>query len=168
MVTIRTEEESDQRQIWEITKSAFEGKAYAGGDEQDLIDRLRDQGLLVVSLVATDDSKIIGQISFSPATISSDIGKWYALGPVSVLPVYQCKGIGGLLIENGIERLKELEAWGCILTGDTRYYSRHGFELAGQHCPENEPRENFMLRAIGGKKPDGVFSFHQSFYDDGA
>lgn len=163
-INIRPESESDYAAIYQLTEEAFKGKPYAGGDEQDLIDALRAIRALSVSLVATDDSVVVGQITFSPATITSRLGTWFALGPVSVSPERQGEGIGGELIEAGIKRIKAMGAWGCILTGDPRYYSRHGFEMAQQHCPVNEPSEYFMLRLLGNKQPQGIFEFHEAFY----
>lgn len=163
-ITIRPETETDRKGVWEVTRSAFSDKPYADGDEQDLIDNLRQIGALTVSLVAIDESELVGQITFSPATISSGIGKWFALGPVSVLPERQGEGIGGMLIETGMDVIEALEAWGCILTGDPEYYSRHGFNFAKEHCPDDEPEEKFMIRLVGDKQPDGVFAFHEAFH----
>ena len=163
-VTIRAEAKSDRRSIWALTKDAFAGKPYADGDEQDLIDALRGAGVLSVSLVAVEGGKLIGQITFSPATISSGVGSWYALGPVSVAPGRQGEGVGGQLIEAGISEIRALGAWGCILVGDPEYYSRHGFGLAPANCPDRESREHFMIRTLRGRNPEGRFSFHPSFY----
>ena len=164
-IVIRPEVESDRRAIWEVTKSAFEGRPYADGDEQDLIDNLRAEGALTVSLVAIDSSALVGQITFSPAYISSDRGDWYALGPVSVVPERQREGIGASLINAGIKAIDALGAAGCILTGDPGYYSRHGFALAPEHCPESESEEYFMIRVIGDEQPVGIFAFHEAFYE---
>jgi putative acetyltransferase len=163
-ITIRFEKESDQKSIWEVTRKAFLGKPYADGDEQDLIDSLRDSGALSKSIVALDGADLIGQITFSPAAISSGLGSWYALGPVAVLPERQGEGIGGKLIEVGVSELEAMGAWGCILTGDPEYYSRHGFRFAVENCPNNEPKENFMIRTFGERAPLGIFSFHPLFY----
>lgn len=163
-VTIRPEECSDRLAIWEVTRKAFEGRPYADGDEQDLIDRLRELGALSVSLVAIDGNQVIGQITFSPATISSGLGKWYALGPIAVLPERQGQGVGTALIGAGMREIEKLGGSGCILTGDPQYYSRHGFLLAPEHCPEAEPSDHFMLRLLGDQLPRGRFAFHDAFY----
>ena len=163
-IIVRPEKQSDREIIWELTKLAFSGKPYAGGNEQDLIDNLRELNVLSASLVAVDGSEVVGQITFSPASISSGEGNWYALGPIAVLPHRQSEGIGGLLIEAGMKVIEDMGAWGCILTGDPDYYSRHGFTLANEHCPDNEPEEYFMLRLCGVNKPAGKFAFHDAFY----
>jgi len=161
---IRQEIPSDREAIWYLTKAAFEGRPYAAGDEQDLIDKLRVCGALTVSLVAVVDSEIVGQISFSPASISSGEGIWFALGPVSVAPKFQGRGIGSALIDAGMKEIEKFGAWGCILTGDPKFYARFGFVLSPDHCPLNEPQEYFMLRLMRENSPVGTFSFHKAFY----
>ena len=164
MISIRPEQPDDHDAIWQITKDAFADMPYAGGDEQDLVNVLRSIGALSLSLVATDGDELVGQATFSPATISSNTGNWFALGPISVKPGRQSEGIGGELIEAGIDAIRELDAWGCILTGNPDYYSRHGFSLAPEHCPTNESSEYFMLRMIKDQVPTGKFAFHDAFY----
>lgn len=164
MISIRTETKTDYQAICQTTKNAFEKMAFSDGTEPELINNLREQGVLSVSLVATKGDAIVGHVAFSPAAITSGIGDWYALGPISVAPDFQGQGIGGSLIEAGINAITDLGAWGCILVGDPRYYCRHGFELAPACCPNNEPKTNFMLRLIGKNSPEGIFSFHPLFY----
>lgn len=164
MIEVRPEQESDWRSIHEVTRRAFEGKPYSDGDEPDLIDRLREIGALTLSLVALANGSVVGQITFSPANISSGSRSWYALGPVSVVPERQGEGIGSLLIEAGLSEITNRGALGCILTGNPNYYRRFGFELSPSNCPSNEPEENFMVRVLSTEKPVGRFSFHKAFY----
>jgi putative acetyltransferase len=168
VLEIRVETETDHGPIRRLTETAFSGKPYAGGDEQDVIDNLRKACALTLSLVATDNSEVVGQATFSPAEISSNTGVWFALGPISVAPERQGERIGEQLIEAGIEHISKLGASGCILTGDPNYYSRHGFEVASEHCPANEPGEYFQLRMIGPERPIGTFRFHDAFYEGDA
>ncbi|MEM6987308.1 MAG: N-acetyltransferase [Pseudomonadota bacterium] len=163
---IRPECERDRNAIWDVTRLAFVGKPYAGGDEQDVIDRLRAAGALSVSLVAEEGDDLIGQVSFSPAANSDTPGDWYALGPIAVHPDRQGEGIGGALIEAGIQAIAKRGASGCILTGDPGYYTRHGFVPAPEHCPPSEPAEYFLVRTIGEQTLVGRFAFHTAFYGD--
>jgi len=71
--------------------------------------------LLIASLVAEVDGRVVGHIAFSPVTISDGTRNWYGLGPVSVLPEYQRQGIGKALIQEGLARLKSLNAGGVCL-----------------------------------------------------
>lgn len=163
---IRPERPEDTNAIFELTKLAFEGKPYAAGDEQDVVDRLRDVNALSLSLVAVIDDEVVGQITFSEALITETEGQWMALGPVSVLPRLQSEGIGGALIKEGLAQVKSDGALGCILTGNPQYYQRFGFEFSNANAPLNEPEEFFMLKLLGDQKPVGRFSFHPAFYGE--
>lgn len=142
---IRQECPADYDAIHDLTRWAFQGRPYAGGDEQDVIDRLRATDALTLSLVAEDQGGLSGQITFSPAINSDGSQPWFALGPVSVTPERQNQGIGGELIRQGLARIKALGALGCILTGNPEYYRRFGFTLAADLVPEAESAEYFML-----------------------
>lgn len=161
---VRLETAADVGKIRTLTELAFRGKPYAGGDEQDVVDRLRSCQALTLSLVAIEQDELVGQITFSPATVADASQPWFALGPVSVAPDHQGKGIGALLIEQGLAQIVKLGALGCILTGNPDYYQRFGFELAPANAPTNEPAEFFMLKLLGGSKPAGRFAFHSAFY----
>lgn len=161
---IRDEESADQERIGQITEIAFRDMPYAGGDEQDVIERLRKAGALTLSLVAVLDQDTVGHIAFSPARQSDGSHPWFALGPVSVLPDHQGKGIGSALIERGLASVRELGALGVILTGNPAYYQRFGFQPAPQYAPGNEPSEFFMLKQFTAANPNGAFQFHEGFY----
>ena len=135
---LRVERPEDHAAIYALTAAAFADMPYAGGDEQDVVNRLRDAGALHLSLVAVLDDKLVGQATFSPAENADGSGPWYALGPISVDPALQGRGIGGRLINAGIAQLKP--ALGCILTGNPDYYQRFGYEAA----PDTPPRTSLL------------------------
>ena len=163
---IRLEIETDMDMIRDVTEVAFRGRPYADGDEQDVIDRLRAVGALTLSLVAIYDGELVGQVTFSPATNDDGSQPWFALGPVSVTPGHQGKGVGASLIEHGLSKISELGALGCILTGNPLYYRRFGFELAPANTPSKESADFFMLKLLGDKTPVGRFTFHDAFYGE--
>ncbi len=123
---IRHEIPKDVEAIRDLTAKAFANMPYSDGSEPRIIDALRRDGDLSVSLVAVEDDQILGQITFSPVTIA-EAENWYGLGPVSVHPLRQSQGIGGALIKSGLEAIKQLGAKGCVLVGNPDYYSRFGF-----------------------------------------
>jgi predicted N-acetyltransferase YhbS len=164
---IREERYSDFDTIRSITERAFHGMPYAGGDEQDVIDRLRSANALTLSLVAVLDAETVGHIAFSPAEAGDGSCPWFALGPVSVVPEHQSQGIGSALIESGLAQLEDLNALGCILTGNPLYYKQFEFRLAPENAPLNEPAEFFMLKLLSSNTlPQGQFAFHEAFYGD--
>jgi len=62
---------------------------------------------------------VIGHILFYPAKINSTNQKHttLSLGPMSVLPQYQKKGIGGKLINEGLKLSKDLGFGSVIVVG---------------------------------------------------
>ena len=164
-IEIRPEQAGDEAAIYQVTKDAFTGPPYAAGDEQDLVNRLRELNQLSLSLVAVDGDDIVGQITFSPVTLSDGSEPWYGLGPVSVTPSRQSEGIGGQLILAGLDEISSRGALGCVLTGNPVYYGRFGFELAPENVPEQEPAEYFQMKLLNTERVDGIFSFHPAFYE---
>ena len=162
---IRPETARDCPAIHDLTKRAFAPMPFSAGNEQDLIDALRDQGALSLSLVAEQQGKIVGHVALSPVTHGCGQDGWFGLGPISVEPALQRQGIGRALISEARMWLKARQAQGCILVGNTGYYAQHGFVPAPEHAPENEPPEHFMVLALVGVIPAGKFSFHAAFYD---
>ena len=160
---IRPEREGDQSAIYSVTESAFREMEFADGDEQDLVNRLRDDGDLTISLVAEVDDVIVGHIAFSPVTISDGASDWYGLGPVSVIPARQGEGIGSKLVNQGLDRLRRLGARGCVLLGDPAYYGRFGFK----HDPRLEypgpPAKYFQCLVLDGDMPTGQVAYAPAF-----
>ena len=115
---VRDEIPRDEATIHKLTKVAFAPVEMSDGSEPNIIDTLRRDGDLVVSLVALDGEEIIGHVAFSPVTVSDGAGQWFGLGPISVRPDRQKSGVGRQLIKDGLERLRSLGAAGCVLLGD--------------------------------------------------
>jgi putative acetyltransferase len=160
---IRQETQADIEAITEITKLAFENHPYSQNTEQFIIHALRTTGALTVSLVAEIDGAVVGHIAFSPVTFTDGSENWYGLGPVSVIPEYQRQGIGSSLVNEGLRRLKDLGAEGCVLVGDPGYYERFGFQSPDGLEHEGVPQENFLALPFGSRIPQGVVKFHPAF-----
>jgi putative acetyltransferase len=107
---IRNETHADVTAITEVTIAAFKTLEISNHTEQSIIEALRAAKALTVSLVAEMNGQVVGHIAFSPLSISDGTPNWFGLGPVSVLPRHQRKGIGKALIENGLEDLKKMNA----------------------------------------------------------
>ena len=126
-VAIRPERLGDEDAIRCIVAAAFPEPAKA-----KLVDALRKAGALTVSLVAEQDSAIVGHVAFSPVTIASNPKRIdvLGLGAIAVTPVRQKQGIGKALIRAGLDAVKKTGASAVILLGSVDYYSRSGFESA--------------------------------------
>ena len=163
-ILIRPEEPKDHRAIHDVTRRAFAPMPFAAGDEQDLIGVLRDLGDLGLSLVAEQHGNVVGHVALSPVTHESGEEGWFGLGPISVEPALQKRGVGGRLVSEARAWMKARRAHGCILVGDTNYYCRHGFVKSPAHAPEREPPEYFMVLPLLCPAPPGRFSFHPAFH----
>ncbi len=166
-VVVRNETDADIGAIAEVTVAAFETLEISNQTEQFIIEALRAAEALTVSLVAELDGRMIGHIAFSPVTISDGTGDWYGLGPVSVSPEYQRKGVGTTLIEEGLSRLKALNAGGCCVVGHPEYYTKFGFQNVPGLVIEGVPPEVFFALSLHGHTPEGTVAFHDGFKADG-
>lgn len=123
---IRSERPDDVAAIHAVNAAAF-----PTSDEAKLIDRLRADGDLVLSLVAEQNGTIAGHVGFSRMSVD-DNGLWHnavALAPVAVIPAHQRKGIGKALIERGLQTLKAQDETLVFVLGSHDYYRRFGFDL---------------------------------------
>ncbi|MEO8653481.1 MAG: N-acetyltransferase [Ramlibacter sp.] len=162
-VKLRSETDADVSAITEVTAAAFETLEISNHTEQFIITALRTAKALTISLVAEVDGCVIGHIAFSPVTISDGTRNWYGLGPVSVLPEYQRQGIGKALVQEGLSRLKEMNAQGCCLVGHPEYYRKFGFKNVPGLVLEGVPQEFFFALSFDGHFPQGSVTFHDAF-----
>lgn len=166
-VVIRSETSADVSAIADVTAAAFRTLAISNQTEHFIIAALRAARALTVSLVAEADGRVVGHIAFSPVTISDGTSHWCGLGPVSVLPEYQRRGIGSALIQEGISCLKDLGARGCCLVGHPEYYGRFGFQNVRGLALPGVPEEAFFALSFDGHLPQGIVEFHEGFKADG-
>ena len=119
-----TEDSKERSEIHSINKTAFGSQ-----DEADLVDELRTEGVVLVSLVAEIQEQIVGHILFSRMAIETPSGpvQAAALAPMAVLPEYQRRGVGGRLIRHGLNLLRESGEQIVIVVGHPNYYPRFGF-----------------------------------------
>ena len=130
-VEIREEAAADVDGIREVNRFAF------GGDEEvRLVDRLRADGDVIVSLVAVEDGEVVGHALFSrlPIEVTGGSVRATGLAPVAVRPERQRQGIGSALIRRWLALCKERGCAAVIVLGHPEYYPRFGFsaKLAGK------------------------------------
>ncbi len=166
-VLIRDEQAADIPVIAQVTIAAFATMEISNQTEQFVIEALRAAKALAVSLVAEVDGRVVGHIAFSPVSMSDGTTNWYGLGPVSVHPDFQRRGIGKALIREGLSRLKKLNARGCCLVGHPQYYRQFGFENADGLIYEGVPGEFFFVLSFDGPIPGGKVIFHDAFHATG-
>ena len=156
-ILVREEEAKEYRRVEEITKLAFSypGRVERGGIgcpyEHWMVNELRKRdGILPLSLVAVDTENtgnaedvenaentggtIVGHIICSKAEVRTENGVVPVLnmGPISVLPEYQRKGVGKALIYAMIEKATKLGYGAILFFGRPEYYPQFGFKEASE------------------------------------
>lgn len=134
-IQLRREQPADYRETENLTREAFWNQYAPGCDEHYLAHILRGSPAFVPELdaVALLDGKIVGNVMHVRSAIHGDDGLEYevlALGPISVLPAYQRRGIGCQMIEYTRNLAREMGFRALFLYGDPAYYSRQGFVAA--------------------------------------
>ncbi|HEX8559233.1 MAG TPA: N-acetyltransferase [Pyrinomonadaceae bacterium] len=157
MLTVRAEAPEDRESVRRVNEAAF-GRA----GEADLVEALRAGGRHSVSLVAEEAGRVVGHILFSPLTVESGAGEWVAqgLGPMAVVPGRQRRGVGSLLVREGLRSCARLGHEVVFVLGHADYYPRFGFRAAareGLACEFPAPEECFMVAelrpgALAGRK----------------
>lgn len=168
---IRQERADDRDTVYEVVKEAFAKAAYADGDEQDLVNRLRNSAEFIpeLSLVAELEGEIVGHILFTRLMIAQKTE--LALAPISVKPGFQSMGIGEELIVQGHEIAAGLGYKAVVLVGHADYYPRFGYEPAGKYGIKAHfavPEENFMVKFLSADGVDnisGLITYSSAFFE---
>lgn len=148
MITVRAETASDAPAVRKINELAF-GRP----GEADLVEALRAASCPYISLVADDEGHAVGHIFFSPVTLEADDSACSVLGlaPMAVLPEYQRRGVGSLLVRAGLEECRRVGCDAVVVLGHPEYYPRFGFVSAGRkglRCEYPVPDEVFMVAEL--------------------
>ncbi len=150
-ITLRKEEVRDYKAVFTVIEKAFEAEKMSDHKEPFLVERLRKSSAFIpeLSIVAEVDGKIVGHILLTKLKIKNKSNEFdsLALAPVSVLPEYHHKGIGGKLILESHITAKELGYKSIILLGHEKYYPRFGYKQANRYgieLPFDVPKEHCM------------------------
>jgi putative acetyltransferase len=131
-IIIEAETEGDYEQITKLHTMAFKRDG-----EARLVEKLRKTPIYIpeLSLVAKYRKMIIGHILFYPIRINTCRKKCnsLALAPISVIPSFQNRKVGGRLIKEGLEKAKKLGFKSVMVVGHSEYYPRFGFEKASKY-----------------------------------
>jgi putative acetyltransferase len=118
--------------------------------------------------VAEAEGAVVGHVAVSPVTISDGSADWYGLGPISVLPARQGRGVGSALMRAALEALRELGAAGCVVVGEPAFYGRFGFKAGSSLVLPDIPPEYFQAILLGGANlPRGAVSYSKAFETQG-
>jgi putative acetyltransferase len=162
-IQIRRETAADAPAIEAVTISAFLNAPHTSHTEQFIIRALRRAGVLAISLVADAQGTVIGHVAVSAVSISDGASGWFGLGPLSVVPAHQGRGVGSRLMQEALRNLREQGAAGCVLLGEPDYYSRFGFRADPNLILPDVPPEYFQAISLDSSRPHGTVSYHEAF-----
>jgi putative acetyltransferase len=109
--------------------AALNREAFGGADEVALIERLRADRHVAVSLVAVEDAGFVGHILFSDLAVELDGRpiRAVSLAPMCVRPDRQRQGIGSALVRAGLDAVRDAGWRAVIVLGHPEFYPRFGF-----------------------------------------
>jgi putative acetyltransferase len=152
VIEIRSEHPADIDAIRDVNRHAFDQD-----QEGNIVDALRANGAVTLSLVAVEHGRVVGHIMYSPTHVGDVAGA--ALGPMAVLPEYQRRGIGSRLVEAGNDELTRAGCPYVVVVGHPAFYPRFGFQPASTHritCEWDVPDDVFMVAVLDPAKMAGV------------
>ena len=166
-IQLRHETPADVAAIEAVTIAAFADALHTSHTEQFIVRALRAENELTLSIVAEEQGQVIGHVALSPVTIADSHGHktegWYGLGPISVLPARQGRGVGSRLMQQALAELRDMQAAGCVLLGDPAYYARFGFQAHASLQLPGVPPGYFMALALHGPVPEGIAHYSDAF-----
>ena len=169
-LVIRNENETDYREVEELTREAFWNLYFPGCQEHYLVHVLRDHPDFIKELdfVAVSEGRIIGSILYTKSHVVDEAGnkmETLTFGPLCVHPDFQRKGVGKALIEHTRKLAIEMGYPAVIIYGSPHNYCVHGF----RNC------KDFNITNVEGKYPyamlvlelkEGAFEGRQWTYHD--
>lgn len=171
---IRAEEEKDYRTVENVTREAFWDVYAPGSVEHLVVHNLRKSAAYInnLSLVICEKEEIIGHIMYTKACVKSMDGQSHevlSMGPFSVMPGQQKKGIGKALMDYSIEAARALGFKAVIIFGDPTYYGKYGYINSKEYNIATAEGDNFpafmTLELFEGalKGIEGKFYFDEGF-----
>ncbi len=161
--SVRREQVSDIEAIDVVTRKAFASHPHSNQTEHFIVKALLGAGALSVSLVAQADGFVIGHAAASAVQVAGRALGWFGLGPVSVAPAHQHRGVGSTLVRAVLTELQASGAAGCVLLGEAAFYRRFGFIQNPDLLLPGVPPEHFMSLAWRPPVPSGEVSYHRAF-----
>jgi putative acetyltransferase len=159
-IEIRPETPADRAVIRTIVERAF-----GQSTEADLVEALREDGDLLLSLVAVSEEPV-GHIAFSRLILPGSTVRASALAPLAVIPARQRQGVGAALVQEGLLRLSRSGEDLVIVLGEPGYYGRLGFSAAtagGLRTPYDGPSLQALALTEAGRAAHGPVRYSRAF-----
>lgn len=172
-ISIRLQNENDYKIVENMTREAFWDVYKPGCDEHLMVHNIRrsDAYIKELAFVACDGEEIVGVIIYTKAKVINEANEVFdilCMGPLGVLPAYQCKGIGSLLMEHSIKAARDLGYNAVAIFGNPDYYHRFGFDNAGKFNVQTSWGANFEDFMILELYQDSLMGVNGRFHEDSA
>lgn len=168
-LSLRPEAPADREAVDELTDLAF-GATGEESVERRLLRQLRADGAVIdeLTLVAEVDGQVVGHVACSRGTLAG--APSVGLGPISVRPDLQHKGIGAGLMSAVIATAERRGDPVIVLLGDPEYYGFFGFVPAsslGIGSPGPWGDAYFQALPLRSWRPEmaGPFEYAPAFSD---
>lgn len=132
-ITIRNEKKDDYELVEKITREAFYNLYIPGCVEHYLVHIMREHRDFIPELdfVLELNGKVIGNIMYTKARLTDENGREKEIltfGPVSILPAYQRKGYGKMMMEHSFREAVKLGYDAIVIFGSPANYVGRGFK----------------------------------------
>jgi predicted N-acetyltransferase YhbS len=156
-----------------ITRESFWNLYRPGCVEHLILHNIRNSKAYIshLDLVAVFENEVIGHVISTKAKVADLVNNEHEIlcvGPLSVLPEFQNKGIGSKLMNESIEVARESGYFGMILFGNPEYYHRFGFKNAKEYGIATKDGQNFEPFMALELHNDGLAGVKGRFYEDNA
>jgi len=168
---IRLETEKDYRAAEEMTREAFWNIYNPGAEEHYFLHTMRTHPdfLPELSFVIELDGRIIGGIYYLKSALVDELGnrkEILSFGPIGILPEYQRKGYGKLLMEHSFAAAKALGYEAVVIFGNPGNYTTSGFKSCKKYsvCLEGDvfPTALLVRELIPGCLDGRKWYYHES------
>ncbi|MCI9478011.1 MAG: N-acetyltransferase [Lachnospiraceae bacterium] len=170
MLKIRNETEADYKTVEELTRKAFYNMYVPGCVEHYLVHIMRNHEDFIRELdfVLELDGQVIGNIMYTKARLVDEEGRKKEIltfGPLSVLPEYQRKGYGKMLMEHSFAQAAKLGYDVIVIFGSPANYVSSGFQCCKKYnvCLENK---KFPAAMMVKELKEGALDGRTWFYYD--
>lgn len=146
-IIIRLEKPEDYLQTEFVVREAFWDVYRPGCHEHFILHKIKQTSDYIkeMNFVACIDNKIVGIIVCPKAKIINEQNQEFPVLSmmVGVLPTYQKKGVGSMLIKQAITAAKFLGYAGIVIFGNPEYYQKFGFRNAINYQIHTSDGQNF-------------------------
>ena len=164
---IRLERKEEYREVENLVRESFWNVYRPGCLEHYVLNQLRNASAFVpeLDLVMERNGQIIGQNMFMRAVIKADDGREIpimTMGPICIRNDLKRQGFGKILLDDSLERAKELGCGAVCFEGNIQFYRKSGFTFASNFgiryhgLPEGADASFFLCKELIPGYLDGI------------